>query len=291
VLPIYGGQADRQQLRALKRGVDVVVATPGRALDHCAAARSARPRAVVVLDEADEMLDMGFAEDLEAILARRPGAADGALLGDDAAAHRRIASGTCAIPRGPHRARATARRPAPRRGPAVAYVVPRAHKLAALGRVLDLEAPASALVFCRTRIEVDELAETLGGRGYRAEALHGGMSQEQRDRVMKPFRDGAIRPAGRDRRRRARARHRAPLARRQLRRAPTPEAYVHRIGRTGRAGREGVAITLAEPREHRLLRNIERKEAPQGRGARRAGSEVQHERDEQQIGDEEGENW
>jgi ATP-dependent RNA helicase DeaD len=123
--------------------------------------------------------------------------------------------------------------------------------------VLDLESPALALVFARTRTEVDELAEKLRGRGYQVEALHGGLSQDQRDRVMKRVRTGSVDllvatdVAARG------------LDVEQLSHVvnfnvpASPESYVHRIGRTGRAGREGVAITLAEPREHRLLRNIE----------------------------------
>ena len=136
--------------------------------------------------------------------------------------------------------------------------MPRAHKPAALGRVLDVEAPTAAIVFCRTRNEVDELTETLNGRGYRAEALHGGMSQEQRDRVMGRLRGGtadllvatdvAARGLDIDQLTHV-VNYDVPSA---------PESYVHRIGRVGRAGREGVAITLAEPREHRLLKNIER---------------------------------
>jgi ATP-dependent RNA helicase DeaD len=139
----------------------------------------------------------------------------------------------------------------------VAYVVPRQYKVPALGRVLDMEAPASAIVFCRTRTEVDELSETLIGRGYRAEALHGGLSQEQRDRVMQRFRDGStellvatdVAARGLD------IEHVSHVFNYDV--PSAPDAYVHRIGRTGRAGREGVAVTLAEPREHRLLRNIE----------------------------------
>ena len=138
-----------------------------------------------------------------------------------------------------------------------AYIVGRSHKMATLGRVLDVENPTSAIVFCRTRTEVDELTESLNGRGYRAEALHGGLSQEQRDRVMKKFRANTaelliatdVAARGLD------VEHVSHVVNYDV---PTSaEAYVHRIGRTGRAGREGVAITLAEPREHRLLRNIE----------------------------------
>jgi ATP-dependent RNA helicase DeaD len=139
-----------------------------------------------------------------------------------------------------------------------AYVVTRANKPAALGRLLDVEVPAAAIVFCRTRTEVDELTELLGKRGYRAEALHGGMGQEQRDRVMSRMRSGA-----------AELLIATDVAARGLDLdllthvvnydvPSAPEAYVHRIGRVGRAGREGVALTLAEPREQRLVKNIER---------------------------------
>jgi ATP-dependent RNA helicase DeaD len=137
-------------------------------------------------------------------------------------------------------------------------MVPRSHKPAALGRILDVEAPAAAIVFCRTRVEVDQLTETLNGRGYRAEALHGGMNQEGRDRVMARVRSGnadlliatdvAARGLDIDLLTHV-VNYDVPSA---------PESYVHRIGRVGRAGREGVAITLAEPREHRLLENIQR---------------------------------
>jgi ATP-dependent RNA helicase DeaD len=139
-----------------------------------------------------------------------------------------------------------------------AYVVARAHKPAALGRILDVESPAAAIVFCRTRAEVDQLTETLNGRGYRAEPLHGGMSQEQRDRVMGRLRSETadllvatdVAARGLDIEQLTHVvNYDVPSA---------PDAYVHRVGRVGRAGREGVAITLAEPREHRMLKTIER---------------------------------
>ena len=139
-----------------------------------------------------------------------------------------------------------------------AYIVPRGHKAAALGRVLDLETPTATVVFCRTRDEVDQLTETLNGRGYRAEALHGGMDQHQRDRVMGRLRsqtidllvatDVAARGLDIDQLTHV-VNYDVPSA---------PESYVHRIGRVGRAGREGTAITLVEPREHRMLKVIER---------------------------------
>jgi ATP-dependent RNA helicase DeaD len=140
----------------------------------------------------------------------------------------------------------------------VVYLVSRASKKATLGRILDIESPVATIVFCRTRTEVDDLTEMLNGRGMRAEALHGGLSQDQRDRVMKRFRarttdlliatDVAAR--GLD------VPHVSHVINYDV--PSAAEAYVHRIGRTGRARREGVAITLAEPRERGLLRNIER---------------------------------
>ena len=260
VLPVYGGASMENQIRALKRGVDVVIATPGRALDHInRGTLNLQSVRTVVLDEADEMLDMGFAEDLEAILAATPKSRQTALF--SATLPARIVSIARRQLRDP--VTVTIDREIVPAGESarvrqVAYMVPRAHKMAALARVLDLEHPTSAIVFCRTRTEVDELSETLAARGMRADALHGGLSQDQRDRVMQKFRarktdlliatDVAAR--GLD------VKHVSHVVNFDV--PADAEAYVHRIGRTGRAGREGVAITLAEPREHRLLRNIER---------------------------------
>ena len=258
-LPIYGGSAMDTQIRALRRGVDVVVATPGRALDHIRRGTLLLDTVrIVVLDEADEMLDMGFAEDLEAILAATPTERQTALFSATVAP--RIAQIAKKHLRNPISVKIDKAKVEPGQTAKVrqvAYIVPRAHKMAALGRVLDVEQPQSAIIFCRTRTEVDELTETMNARGYRCEALHGGLSQDQRDRVMKKFRaektdllvatDVAAR--GLD------IQHVSHVVNYDV---PTStEAYVHRIGRTGRAGREGVAISLAEPREHRMLRNIE----------------------------------
>jgi ATP-dependent RNA helicase DeaD len=212
-----------------------------------------------VLDEADEMLDMGFAEDLEAIIAATPAERQTALF--SATLPPRITAIAAAHLRDPVQVRidrevvAAGNTPKVRQ---VAYIVSRAHKKATLGRILDIESPVATIVFCRTRTEVDELAEMLNGRGVRAEALHGGLSQDQRDRVMRRFRakttdlliatDVAAR--GLD------VPHVSHVINYDV--PSAAEAYVHRIGRTGRARREGVAITIAEPRERGLLRNIER---------------------------------
>ena len=259
VVPVYGGQAIQQQLRALRRGVDVVVATPGRALDHIRRGSMDLSQVrFVVLDEADEMLDMGFADDLEAILDALPEARQTALLSATMAPRvAAIAERHLSEP-----ARVTIRREKTVEGemPRVrqaGYVVSRSHKLPALSRILDMEDPSSAIIFCRTRGEVDQLSESLASHGYRAQALHGGLDQAQRDRVMKRFREGAVELL-----------IATDVAARGLDIESvshvvnydvpsSPDAYVHRIGRTGRAGRAGVAITLVEPREHRYLRNIE----------------------------------
>jgi ATP-dependent RNA helicase DeaD len=259
VLPIYGGQPIGQQLRVLDRGVGVVVATPGRALDHLNRGSLILDAVrYVVLDEADEMLDMGFAEDIEAILRAVPGPHQTALFSATLpprilaiAKHHLKDPVRIAIERERH---AVGELPRVRQ---VAYVVPPVHKLTALGRVLDMEQPTSAIVFCRTRVEVDELTEAMNARGYRAEALHGGFEQEQRDRVMKRFRTGKtdllvatdVAARGLD------IEHVSHVVNFGV--PSDPDDYVHRIGRTGRAGREGVAITFLAPREHRLLKNIQ----------------------------------
>jgi len=260
VLPVYGGAEFRQQARALDRGVDVVVATPGRALDHLRRGTlKLQGISIAVLDEADEMLDMGFADDIEALLGETPTERQTMLF--SATMPPRIEAIAKKHLRNPASIKVAQEKVAAGELPRVrqvAYIVPRSHKLAALARVLDVEAPAAALVFCRTRTEVDELAETLSARGYRPEALHGGLSQEQRDRVMRLFRAGTadllvatdVAARGLD------VEHLSHVVNFHI--PAETEAYVHRIGRVGRAGREGTAITLAEPKEHRLLKNIER---------------------------------
>jgi ATP-dependent RNA helicase DeaD len=201
---------------------------------------------------------MGFAEDLDAILDSTPVERQTALF--SATLPSRILSIAQKHLKDPQQitiARETTPAGKMPRVRQLAYIVPRAHKPAALQRVLDLESPASALVFCRTRLEVDSLVETLNAHGYRAEALHGGMQQRQRDAVMNRFRAGkadllvATDVA-------ARGLDVAQLSHVFNYDLPSaPDAYVHRIGRTGRAGREGTAITLMEPREHRHVRSIE----------------------------------
>jgi ATP-dependent RNA helicase DeaD len=259
VVPVYGGAPMHQQIRALQRGVEVVVATPGRALDHLRRGTlDLTALEVLVLDEADEMLDMGFAEDLEAILTATPATRQTALFAATMAP--RISAIAGRHLQKPERITIKAEKRQAGKVPRirqVAYIVARGQKGPALGRILEFEDPASAIVFCRTRVEVDELTETLKSHGYGAAALHGGLDQRQRDRVMQLFRTGKtdvlvatdVAARGID------IEHVSHVINYDL---PTsPEVYVHRIGRTGRIGREGVAITLLGPREQRSLRYIE----------------------------------
>ncbi|WP_447971602.1 DEAD/DEAH box helicase [Nitrospira sp. M1] len=261
ILAVYGGQAIRPQLVALKRGVDVVVATPGRALDHIRRKTlQLKDLNIVVLDEADEMLNMGFAEDLDAILQQTPKERQTALF--SATMPARIASIARRHLQDPVEIqieKEEVKAGAVPRVHQIGYLVSRQHKIAALVRILEMVNPKSTLVFCRTRLEVDELTSKLNSRGYRAEGLHGGMSQVQRDRVMNSFRLGKtelliatdVAARGLD------ISHVSHVMNYDV--PSSPEAYVHRIGRTGRAGRAGAAITLVEPRERWLLQNIERR--------------------------------
>ncbi len=260
VVPVYGGAPMDHQIRALRRGTEVVVGTPGRVLDHLRRQTlDLRPVEVLVLDEADEMLDMGFAEDIDAIVEQTPGTRQTALFAATFAprimsiAGRHLKQPT-KVQIAPEK-RAAGKLPRIRQ---VAFIVGKGQKTSALNRILDFESPKSAIVFCRTRLEVDELTDTLNAHGYGAQALHGGMMQKQRDRVMQMFRtekadilvatDVAARGLDID--------HVSHVINFDL---PTaPEVYVHRIGRTGRIGREGVAITLAAPREQRFLQYVER---------------------------------
>lgn len=257
VLAVYGGQPIDRQLRALRHPVDIIVGTPGRVMDHMRR-ETLRLSSVstVVLDEADEMLDMGFVEDIEWILERVPAEHQTALF--SATIPERVAQLARRYLRNPARIRIEPEHvTVPLTEQTYYEVMPRA-KLEALTRVLDLEVPTSAIIFCRTKREVDELTEQLQARGYPAEALHGDLSQTQRDRVMARFRSGQdeilvatdVASRGLD------VENVSHVINYDI--PGDPESYVHRIGRTGRAGRPGIAITLTTPRERRHLREIER---------------------------------
>ena len=265
VVPVFGGQPIQRQLQALDRGVHVVVATPGRALDHIGRGSLGLDAIrTVILDEADEMLDMGFTDDIESILESTPEDRQTVLF--SATMPKRIISIAKRYQRDPERitiGRADSEPGAKALVRQTVYVVQRAHKPSALGRILDIEAPKSALVFCRTRNEVDQLTETMNARGYRAEALHGGMDQGQRDRVMARLPRRHRRAARRDRRRSARSRRRhahpcrqlrRPVGRRELRAPHRPR----RPSRTRGCGdHPGRAARAARPREHRTAHQAE----------------------------------
>ncbi len=256
-LPIYGGQPYERQFRGLQRGVQIVVGTPGRVMDHMRRGTlNLDHLRFFVLDEADEMLDMGFIDDIEWILEHAPAGRQTALF--SATMPPRIADLARQHLREPQRITIAGKEMTVPQITQVSYEIPRARKVDALTRVLDAETPSSAMIFCRTKNQVDELGEALMARGYAVETLHGDLSQVQRDRVMRRFRGGQadiliatdVAARGLD----------IPDVSHVVNYdiPDSAEAYVHRIGRTGRAGRSGTAITLITPRETRWLRQIER---------------------------------
>ncbi|HEU0027203.1 MAG TPA: DEAD/DEAH box helicase [Ktedonobacterales bacterium] len=255
-LPIYGGQPYERQLRALARGVQIVVGTPGRLLDHInRKTLDLASLRTVVLDEADEMLDMGFIEDIEAILAEAPPERQTALF--SATISTRITRLAERYLREPEHVVAATPEAVGPRVRQVYYETLMSGKLEALARILDIEEPESAIVFVRTRRDADTLTEQLTGLGYLAQAIHGEIPQAQRELVLQRFRAGHtqllvatdIAARGLDIPDVSHViNYDLPLE---------PDAYVHRIGRTGRAGRSGEALTLVTPRDRRQLRLIE----------------------------------
>ena len=258
VLPIYGGQPIGRQFHMLHRGVHAIVATPGRLLDHMRRG-SIDLDAVrtLILDEADQMLEMGFIEDVQYVLDNLPEERVTALF--SATMPRPIVDLAQRYLRNPEMIRL-----AKSQGLTVPdidqvfYLVPFPRKLDALCRVLDVKQPERSIVFCATKRMVDEVVEGLTARGYQSEALHGDISQAMRERVLRAFRNGLtevlvatdVAARGLD----------VPEVSHVINFdiPPDPEYYVHRIGRTGRYGRRGEAITFVNPREMRILKIIER---------------------------------
>jgi ATP-dependent RNA helicase DeaD len=257
VLPIYGGQAYPIQLRPLKRGVHVIVATPGRLMDHLKRG-SVDLSALkwLVLDEADEMLNMGFLEDVEWILEHIPQERQTALFSATMPpAIKRIAE---RFMRDPEHVRFQRRVSAADTIRQRFQVVPRQNKLEALTRFLEVEVFDAMIIFVRTKIETTELSGKLEARGYASAPLNGDMAQNHREQTVERLRtekldivvatDVAAR--GLD------VQRISHVINYDM---PTDtEAYVHRIGRTGRAGRTGNAVLFVTPREKRMLRTIER---------------------------------
>jgi ATP-dependent RNA helicase DeaD len=258
VLPIYGGQPIGRQLHVLNRGVQVIVATPGRLLDHMRRGTvDLSAVRMLILDEADQMLEMGFIEDVQYVLDHLPEERVTALF--SATMPKPIVDLAQRYLREPEMIRLS--QPQKLTAPEVEqvfYLVPFVRKMDALCRVLDAKQPERAVVFCATKRMVDEVVEGIAARGYQAEALHGDISQAMRERVLRSFRSGKtevlvatdVAARGLD----------VPEVSHVINFdiPPDPEYYVHRIGRTGRYGRSGEAITFVNPREMRILHMIER---------------------------------
>jgi ATP-dependent RNA helicase DeaD len=257
VLPIYGGQPIDRQIRVLASGTHIVAGTPGRILDHIRRETLDLSNVrTVILDEADEMLDMGFIEDIETILAKLPVERQTALFSATMPAP--IARLSKKYLRNPQRIQISSEA---KNIPIIRqtfYQVAPAQKMDALFRVLDMETPGPTIIFCATKRTTEEVAENLRGRGCLADGLHGDLSQRDRDRVMRRFKEGRLELLVA-----------TDVAARGLDietvthvinyDIPTDvESYTHRIGRTGRAGREGDAITLVTHREIGQMRFIER---------------------------------
>ena len=256
ILPVYGGQPYSRQITRLRQGIDVVVGTPGRVLDLITQkVLDLRGVRTVVLDEADEMLSMGFIDDIEAILTATPSTRQTTLFSATVPPDiRRLAD------RYLHQPQSVTIAPQRRTVDAIEqryYLVHDEDKMAALTRLFEVEAITSALIFVHTRLATAELAHALSSRGFPAEALSGDLSQEAREQVLQRFR----------------RQHITVLVATEVAARGLdidgishvfnfdfpqyPEAYVHRIGRTGRAGKTGVAISLLTPKEQWRLRKIE----------------------------------
>ncbi len=257
VVPIYGGQSYDRQIRALEHGAQVAIGTPGRVMDHIRKATLRLDNVkTMVLDEADEMLDMGFIEDVEFILQQVPEERQTLLF--SATVPEPIARLARRYLKNPQHIAISPERLTVPLTDQVYYEVREHEKLDALSRILDMEGAERTIIFGRTKKRVDELTEGLQARGYTAEAIHGDLNQIQRNRVMKRFREGGsemlvatdVAARGLD------IENVTHVVNYDL--PQDPESYVHRIGRTGRAGRSGTAITLVTPREFRQLRQMER---------------------------------
>lgn len=257
VLPIYGGQDIERQIRALKKHPHIIVGTPGRVLDHIQR-RTLRLQNVhtVVLDEADEMLNMGFVEDIEAILSHVPTERQTLLFSATMPEPiRRIAE---RFMNNPELVRVKAKEMTVPNIQQYYIEIQEKKKFDTLTRLLDIQSPELAIVFGRTKRRVDELAEALNLRGYTAEGIHGDLSQAKRLSVLRKFKEGSIDILVA-----------TDVAARGLDISGVthvynfdipqdPESYVHRIGRTGRAGKTGMAITFVTPREIGQLHHIEK---------------------------------
>jgi len=257
IIAVYGGQPIERQISRLQRGVDIVVGTPGRILDHLERKTLDISKvSYIVLDEADEMLNMGFIDDIEAILKAAPKERRTVLFSATMPEHiERLAKKYM----NEYEVIAVAKDNVSKANiQQIYFEVPQSDKFEALFRIIDVEESFYGLVFCRTKVDADEISHKLANRGCRAEAIHGDLSQGQREKVLQKFRakkitalvatDVAARGIDID--------NLTHVINYSL--PQDPESYVHRIGRTGRAGKSGIAITLITPSEYRKLVSIQR---------------------------------
>ena len=257
VLPVYGGQPIDQQIRRLQRGVQVVVGTPGRVLDLLSRGNlKLNKLSWLVLDEADEMLNMGFIQDVEKILAQAPAERQTAFF--SATMEPSIRGLTAKFLRSPVTVNVEQPKAAPSKINQLAYIVPRGWtKSRALQPILEMEDPESALIFVRTRKAAADLTRQLQAAGHSVDEYHGDLSQSQRERLLLRFRQRQVRwVVATDIA--ARGLHVEDLTHVINYDLPdSVDSYVHRIGRTGRAGKEGTAISIVHSLDKRKLRDIE----------------------------------
>lgn len=256
-IPIYGGQSIERQIRGLTRGADIVVGTPGRVKDHIRR-RTLNLSAVstVVLDEADEMLNMGFVDDMETILKETPSERQTLLF--SATMPTQILGIAKRYMNNPERVSVDVKDIVVAKINQVFYEVRVSDKLKALTRIMDVQDPGLTIIFCHTKREVDALSSKLQQMGYEAGAIHGDYTQSFRDEIMGKFKKGTldilvatdVAARGID------IKDVTHVINYSI--PQSPDSYVHRIGRTGRAGRCGMAITFVTPREYSQLRLIER---------------------------------
>lgn len=257
VLPVYGGTSIERQIKALQRGVDVIVGTPGRVIDHIN--RKTLLLAdikILVLDEADEMLNMGFIDDIETILKTTPSERQTLLF--SATMPQPIIDIAKKYMKKPEKIRVNTKDVIVSKIKQIFYEVREGDKINALSRLIDVEDPQLAIIFCHTKREVDDVSMKIGQMGYNAGALHGDYTQARREEVMGKFKKGLldilvatdVAARGLD------IQNVTHVINYNI--PQDPDSYIHRIGRTGRAGKSGMAITFVTPREYRHLRLIEK---------------------------------
>ncbi|MFA6846246.1 MAG: DEAD/DEAH box helicase [Sphaerochaetaceae bacterium] len=257
IAAIYGGASMELQLRKLRKGVHVVVGTPGRVLDHLRRGTlKLDSLKFMVLDEADEMLDMGFIDDIEEVLKQTP--ENKRMLCFSATMPAPIMHLAEKFMKNPQVVRVKLETVTPVLTDQIYFEVRESEKFEALTRIIDMEDNFYGIVFCRTKVQCDEVGHKLQDRGYDAEALHGDLSQKQREQILRRMKEKLlsiivatdVAARGID------IQDLTHVINFSL--PEEPEAYIHRIGRTGRAGKTGTAITFVTPREFRKLSFIQK---------------------------------